>query len=156
MAISPVLKDYLSKHHVSYSIIPHRRTLSSMKTAAAAHVPGDCLAKCVVLEDEDGFMMAVLPATHRIDLGALHHYLRRYLGLATENELGGLFQDCELGAIPPVGAAYGMETVVDESLTAQSEIYFESGDHEELIRVSGEQFQELMAGSRQACFSHHV
>lgn len=156
MAIAGSLKEFMTKHHVMYEVIPHRRSLSSMKTAAAAHVPGDCLAKSVVLEDDRGYMMAVLPSTHRIDLGALHRQFNRSLGLATENELRDLFRDCELGAIPPVGAAYGMETVVDDSLTKQSDIYFEAGDHEELIHVSVEQFKELMTGYRHGHFSHRV
>jgi Ala-tRNA(Pro) deacylase len=146
----------MTKHHVAYKAIPHRRTASSTETAAAAHVPGDRLAKSVILADEKGFMMAVLPATHHIDLGVLKRQLHRSVGLATEHELRELFLDCEPGAIPPVGAAYGLETVIDDSLCTQGDVYFECGDHEELIQVSGEQFQELIAGSRQCRFSHHV
>ncbi|MFQ6021963.1 MAG: aminoacyl-tRNA deacylase [Acidiferrobacterales bacterium] len=156
MAIARSLKDFMKKHHVAYNVIPHPRTLSSMQTAAAAHVPGDRLAKSVVLEDEDGYMVAVLPSTHRLDLGKLHHQFSRKLGLATENELRELFKDCELGAIPPVGAAYGFDTIIDDSLTDQPDIYFEAGDHEELVHVSGEQFKQLMTGSRYGHFSHHV
>jgi len=82
--------------------------------------------------------------------------LQRNLGLATENELAGLFKDCELGAIPPIGPAYGIEIVVDDSLLQEDDVYFEAGDHEELIHVSGKQFQDLVAGARHGHFSRHV
>jgi Ala-tRNA(Pro) deacylase len=78
------------------------------------------------------------------------------LGLATESELVGLFKDCEIGAIPPIGPAYGIETVVDDSLLQENDVYFEAGDHEELIHVSGKQFRDLVAGARYGRFSHHV
>ncbi len=156
MAIAPSLRAFMTEHHVTYDIIPHKRSLCSMETAATAHVPGDRLAKSVVLEDEMGYMMVVLPSTHRVDLGKLHRQFNRNLGLATESELHELFKDCDLGAIPPVGAAYGLETIIDDSLSDQPDIYFEAGDHEELIHVSGEQFRELMTGSRYGLFSHHI
>lgn len=156
MAIARSLEDFMKKHHIAYEVVPHRRTLSSMKTAAAAHVPGDRLAKSVVLEDEKGFVMAVLPATHKIDMAELQRQLKRDLELATEEELRDLFKDCELGAIPPVGVAYGMDTMVDDSLSRQPDIYFEAGDHVELIRVSGEQFRTLMTGSGHGHFSRHL
>jgi Ala-tRNA(Pro) deacylase len=156
MAIALTLKRFLSEHHVDYDVVVHPRTLTSMETAAEAHVPGDRLIKCVVIEDNQGYLMVALPSTHRLDLGQLHRQLQRNLGLATESELVGLFKDCEIGAIPPIGSAYGIETVVDDSLLQANDVYFEAGDHEELIHVSGKQFQDLITGARHGRFSHHV
>ena len=82
--------------------------------------------------------------------------MQRNLGLATESELAGLFQDCAPGAIPPIGPAYGIETLVDESLLQMDDVYFEAGDHEELIHLSGKQFRELLAGARHGRYSYHV
>jgi Ala-tRNA(Pro) deacylase len=128
---------------VQYDVVTHSHSRSSMETAELAQVPGDRLAKSVVLEDEDGFLMAVLPSTH-LRLGRLSRELNRRFRLATEEDGGALFEDCEPGAIPPLGSAYGMHTIVDDSLAEQPEIYFEAGDHERLIRVSREQFMQLM------------
>ena len=156
MAIASTLQRFLKDHDVDYDVLVHRRTQTSMETAAEAHVPGDRLVKCVVVEDDGGYLMVALPATHRLELGQLHHDLRRNLGLATEEELAGLFQDCEPGAIPPIGPAYGIETLVDNSLLQANDVYFEAGDHEELIHVSGKQFQDLLAGARHGHYSRHV
>src|SRR5258705_11222090 len=89
------------------------------KTAELAHVPGDRLAKSVILEDDDGFVMAVLPSTCHIRLGRLSRELNRRLRLAMENELPKLFGDCELGAIPPVGPAYRGSTVMHYGISAR-------------------------------------
>ena len=69
MAISPTLQRYLSKHHVDYRVVTHVPTLTSMQTAAQAHVPGDRLIKSVVIEDDQGYLMVALPSTHRLKLG---------------------------------------------------------------------------------------
>jgi Ala-tRNA(Pro) deacylase len=84
--------------------------------------------------------MAVLPSTRSVHLGHLGKELDRRLRLATEGELAHAFPDCRLGAIPPLGAAYGMRTVIDDSVEVQPEVWFEAGDHEHLIHMSAEQF----------------
>ncbi len=155
MAMSKTLKDYLADKGVDYELVSHPRTADSSHTAQVSHVPGDRLAKAVMLEDDNGYVMAVIPSTHRVALGEVHHRLDRRLGLATEGELQKLFSDCDLGAIPPVGSAYGMVTLVEESLLDQPEIWFEAGDHEEVVHVSGEQFRSLLAEATPGHFSKH-
>lgn len=156
MAIATTLHDFIRSEGIRYDVLTHPRTFSSSRTAEVAHIPGDRLAKAVLLEDENGYLLAVLPASHRIALGELHRLLQRQLGLATEEEITAVFRDCEPGAIPPFGTAYGIETILDDSLLEQPEVYFEAGDHEEVIHVSGEQFRDLVAGIRHARFSRHA
>ncbi len=156
MGIAITLQDYLSEKGTEYDVVDHPHALTSLKIAAAAHVPGDRLAKTVLLEDDGGYLMAVVPSTHHVRLGVLRKQLQRNLRLAKEFDVARLFKDCELGAIPPVGQAYGIETVIAEELAQQADIYFEAGDHRELIHLSGSQFLELMGGADQRHFTRHV
>jgi len=156
MGIAASVQDYLTREHVQFNTIRHARTRDSSRTAQSASVPGDRLAKCVLLEDDNGYLMAVIPATHKVDLGAVHRELNRELGLATERELADLFKDCEPGAIPPLGQAYGIDMVVDRSLVDTPDVYFEAGDHTSLIHVSGGDFLKLVADSPQRSISRHV
>jgi Ala-tRNA(Pro) deacylase len=156
MAIAHAVEEFLKSHHVAYDLVPHPRALSSARTAQLAHVPGDRLAKSVLLADESGYLMAVIPATHRVDLGRLHHQLHRMLGLAVEQEVAELFRDCDRGAIPAIGQPYRVATIVDDALLQQPDIYFEAGDHEALVHVSGPAFGAMMAGVPHGRFAHHV
>lgn len=156
MAIANRLRQYMKEQGVKFEVIKHPRSSSSMQSAEAAHIPGDKVAKAVLLEDEQGYLMAVVPATHRLEMGALHRELHRELGLATEREIQELFWDCDSGAIPPTGAAYGIETILDDSLTEKADVYFEAGDHEELVHVNAEEFRNLMAGIGHARISSHI
>lgn len=155
MSIASTVSNCLAEHDVPYDILTHPHTTSSGESAQQAHVPGSRLAKSVILEDDHGYLMVVLPANKRVDLGELHRLFKRDLGLATENELQQLFADCEIGALPVVGPAYGLETVVDDAIAEQPDIYFEAGDHQQLIHVSAEVFQILLGEDiRHGHFSH--
>jgi Ala-tRNA(Pro) deacylase len=156
MAIAITLKDYMDNHDLEYEVVSHEKSNSSTETAQQAHVPGDKLAKTVVLEDEQGYVIVVVPATHRVEMGTVQRYLQRQVKLADEPELQRIFTDCELGALPPVGDPYGVETMLDDSLAEQTDIYFEAGDHEALIHMTCEQFELMMADAEHGSFSHHM
>ncbi|MBI2969257.1 MAG: YbaK/EbsC family protein [Gammaproteobacteria bacterium] len=144
MGLALTLQEFLENNGIEYDIVPHSYSHSSLEAAESARIPGDKLAKCVVLGDGDGYVMAVLPSTHRVDLNIIERYLGRHVELASERDLNELFFDCEVGAVPPVGGAYGFETIVDHSLLSCDDIYFEAGDHEDLVHLSGPAFCRLM------------
>jgi len=156
MSIPASLVEYLEAAGVNYQVVAHPHSESSMRTAEAAHVSGECLAKGVLLKDIDGYVLAVLPATHSVNLSAVQDLLQRPLETAPEMDLKVVFADCEMGAVPALGAAYQLDTIVEESLRGQPEIYFEAGDHEELIAVSGANFELLLPKSPYLKFGAHL
>jgi Ala-tRNA(Pro) deacylase len=156
MSIAQSVELFLKERDIDYDLVRHPRTVTSLRTAEMAHVPGTQVAKSVLLEDETGYLIAVIPATHRLDLGKLRQQLRRPIVLAVEREVAKIFPDCERGAIPAIGPAYRVETVIDDNLLAQPDVYFEAGDHEALVHMSGPAFGAMMAGVRHGQFAHHA
>ena len=154
MGMAMKLAQYLRAHPVQFDLRMHSHTGNSLQSAKATQVPPGCLAKAVVLEDDDARMvMAVLPASRKLNLEELRSRTGRTLRLAKEDELRERFDDCELGAVPPIGGAYGMETIVDDSLMVQPELYFEAGDHETLVHVNTSDFARLLEGAPHMAFS---
>jgi len=153
MGIAIKLNDYLKANEVQYEVMNHTHSGNSMQTARASNVPARCLAKAVVLEDGTHTVMAVLPASRRLELRELQASSGPALRFATEAELKGLFIDCEPGAVPPVGVVYGIETIWDDSLLEQPDTYFEAGDHETLVHMKTRDFIGLMKGARHMAFS---
>jgi len=144
MSLSPTLADYLFRHGTPYALEHHMHSFCSLESAQEAGVDEESLAKSVLLQDETGFVLAVLPASRRLELDRVREELGRALHVSREQDLARLFPDCERGAVPPIGAAYGISTVLDASLEARDEIYFEGGDHETLVRVAGAAFLDLL------------
>lgn len=156
MSMSQTVKHQMEANSINYELIHHPHTRSSMETAGAAHVASYHVAKAVIVKDDDDYLMVVVPSSHHVHLGKLHQLLGEEVGLATEDELVSLFPDCEGGAIPPLGGAYKLITLVDPALLRQKEIYFESGDHENLIKVSGKQFIRLLSEAEPVeVLTHH-
>lgn len=155
MAIAPTFQRYLDQH-VTYDVIMHEPTMSSMRTAQACHISGDCLAKGVVLRDATGYMLAVLPATHHIRMRDLRSQFGEDVDLASEREIDELFSDCIHGAVPPIGECYGLDMIVDDAIDGQGDVYLEAGDHETLVRLSHLQFAKLTTDARHGRFSLHV
>ncbi len=158
MTIARTLQDYLDQRGVQYRPVRHPHSESSMETAETAHVAGDAVAKGVVLRDKDGVLLVVVPSDYHVELDRLNRQLERQLALVPEGTLKELFPDCELGAVPPLGAAYGLDTAwdPDTGLGDRTDVYLEAGDHETLVQISGTQFHALMADAQQARFGQHV
>jgi Ala-tRNA(Pro) deacylase len=103
--------------------------MSSNHAAEACRIPGDRIAKAVVLRDENGFMLAILPASHHIRLSDLKRLLGFDVALATEQEIQQLFEDCAQGAVPPAGECYGIDVIVDDSIRGTAGDLPGCGDH---------------------------
>ncbi len=156
MTIASRFQEYLERNGIEYELLAHPYAINSMQTAQLAHVPGDKLVKSVLLEDDSGPILALLPATHRIDMRTLDDCLKRHLELADESALPKLFSDCTLGAIPALGQPYGLEMVVEDSLCDNEDLYLETGDHVQLAHVNGDTFRSLVSEAEHIHFSYHI
>jgi Ala-tRNA(Pro) deacylase len=155
MSMAETIKSYMAAHHIDYALVPHPKTYNSRESAEATHIPEDHIAKAIIVKDTQGYAMVVIPGHHWLKLKALREEVKRKFELAEETEINKLFDDCQYGAIPPLGPAYKMETFVDEQLSILGSIFFEAGDHEHLVHIDGETFQTLLKDARRGYFSHN-
>jgi len=155
MSMTTTLQKYLAENGVAYDILPHSATSSCLSAANSTHINGHMVAKPVILEDETGYLMAVIPATEHVKVSKLNRILDRDMILAREDELKDLFSDCDVGAIPPIGSAYGVQSIIDDDLLECSDIYFEAGNHRELVHIKGHDFQRLMRGAPHSKITLH-
>lgn len=138
------LDDFLSGQEVPFERLPHRQAFTANRIAQLLHVPGKEMAKTVLVRAPRGYFLAVLPATHHVDLARLSQDLHEdEIGLAEEDEIEQIFSDCERGAMPPFGSMYDVETVVDQSLAEDDRIVFEGQDHEEAYRMTFRDFESV-------------
>ncbi len=155
MAISLTLKQYLDDQHVPYDTLKHQLSATSGETAEVAHVPGARLIKAVVVKAEDTYMLALLPASHHINLDMLRDTLGCDVELVAEAEFANRFKDCETGAVPALGMAYNMDVIVDRTLVDVGDILFEGGDHRTLVHMRAPDFEKLVADSVHGLFSRY-
>lgn len=138
------IKDYLDSNHIKYVLISHSPAFTALEIAQSAHLPGQLLAKTVIVKLDGKMAMVVLPAAIKVNLD----HLKKYSGvnkveLANELEFKGLFPGCEAGAMPPFGMLYGMDVYVDNNLAKEKEIAFNAGTHSECIKLAYDDFAKL-------------
>ncbi len=141
---SSKLKNYLDKHRVKYVNIIHSPAYTAQEIAASAHIPGKELAKSVMIKLDGRLAMAVLPASRQINFDRLKQGTgAENVELANESEFKGKFPDCEVGAMPPFGNLYGMDTFISRALAEDDEIAFNAGSHTELFKLNYQDYKRL-------------
>lgn len=138
------ISDYLRDQRVPFELLLHWQAPCASVRARNLRVTGQRVAKAVLIRSDDGYLLAVLPATHRIDLARLGDVLGlRALRLATEAETESVFHDCEPGALPPFGRLYGLTTVVDASLAGAAEILILGNLRHQSLRLHYRDFEAI-------------
>lgn len=155
MAIAISLRQYLSDHHIPYDVLVHEATGSAGHAAEVAHVSGDKMAKAVLLRGMEGYVMAVVPASHHLHMDLVNSQVGDDLRLASEDEICELFTDCERGAVPACAAAYGLRAVVDDTLDIMPDVYMEGGDHRSLLHLDADAFRRMVGTAQRGRISIH-
>lgn len=132
----PLLIEYLERRKAVYSRQEHEVAYTAPEIAESCHIHGRNFAKVVMIKVEGELSMMVLPAHFRVALDALQAALEASsLELACEHEFSYRFPRCEIGAMPPFGHLFGLQTYMVPVFERGEEIAFNAGSHSELIRM---------------------
>ncbi len=137
------VSEFLAEQQVHFETMMHAPAFTATRLAKFLQVPGKQVVKSVLLASSNGFLVAVLPATLRVNLDVVTHHFETPVRLATEKELGDLFRDCEHGALTPFGRLYGMTTLLDAGIAPETAIFFESQRHFLAIRMICKDFERI-------------
>ena len=135
--------EFLTDHQVPFETIYHAPAFSAQKRAKYLHTPGKQVAKCVLLVNPSGYLLAVLPASSQINLELLSTQLSESVRLAEDREIAWVFRDCEWGVVPPFGTLYGLPTILEESFDRAALLVFEGRLHAESIRLRCSDYESL-------------
>jgi len=147
---------FLKREKVKFQLRHHPARFTAQEVAAAEHITGEEVAKVVIVKADDAFAMCVLPATYVLDMKRAKKALgAKSVRLATEEEIAGLFPDCEVGAMPPFGAEYHLPVYVEEHLSEDEQILVPAGTHEDSVLLAWADYERL-AQPKVASFGTHV
>jgi Ala-tRNA(Pro) deacylase len=139
------MEQYLRENSVGFEVMAHSQAFTMQEVAAALHVPGDQVAKVVIVCADDKMAMLVLPAPYRLNTEKARALLgAKKARLAKEDEFADLFPDCATGAMPPFGNLYDVPVYVDRALAEEPDIVFRIGTHRESMKVAYADFARLV------------
>lgn len=148
MEFATTVSNALKEAGVQYKVIQYTWANSLEQAAKSAGIAPEHIARAVLLHDEQGILMVVLPLSGMIDFRALSELTLRNLSPITHLPLNRLFTDCDDGSVPPLGPRYQIPTIIDESLMLVPEVFFEPGRKGCLVGVSNQYFRQLMRGAK--------
>jgi Ala-tRNA(Pro) deacylase len=131
------IAEFLEGEGIAHEVVEHERTTSAAEEAEATHRRPEGVAKTVVLREGERYILAVIPASERLDL----HKVRDLLGtssglrLASEDEMAEDFRDLEVGAVPPIGPTLPDAEVIDRRLLDEDRVLCAGGDHRHSILI---------------------
>ncbi len=139
------VKAFLDRNQIKYVTVKHSAAYTAQEVAASSHISGKELAKTVMVKINGRLCMAVLPAPRKVIIQDLREITGEdRVEFATEPEFNDAFPDCEIGAMPPFGNLYGLETYAEASLAGKPTIAFNAGTHTELIQMDYRDFERLV------------
>jgi prolyl-tRNA editing enzyme YbaK/EbsC (Cys-tRNA(Pro) deacylase) len=139
------LVEYLEGRNARFELIEHAATESAAREADSVGWERAAMAKTLVLHDGARHLLAVVPASQRLDLNKLRAALgdRPGIRLATEDEIASDFPALVVGATPPVGPMLPVAEVIDRRLLEQSRILCAGGDHRHSIALDPHELVRL-------------
>lgn len=145
MAVKEDLETYLKAQGVDFEEQRHRVAYTAQEVAASEHISGKFVAKVVMVIADGETVMAVLPASFRLDLEAAAAAMgAKEARLAREMEFAAAFPGCEVGAMPPFGNLFGIPVLVDTSLAEDDRIIFQAGTHTDTMSLRYSDFERLV------------
>ncbi len=145
--IPSVLAQFLAGNQVCYEVIAHPEQDSALQAARRRGIALNRLAKSIMLRDRYGFVMAVYPADHSINLDRIRALTGRKMDFAAQAEYAPLFAEIDVAALPPLGSIYGVDMLVDSSFTAGGEVFVEAGVRSALVKLAQGEFNKMIVGA---------
>jgi Ala-tRNA(Pro) deacylase len=150
------VQSYLDQLGIHYRVCHHPIAYTAQDLAAAEHISGQKVIKPVIVRADGQFVMCALPAPYKVDMDELRNQLQASdVSLVEEEKLNDLFPDCELGAAPPIGRLYNMQTLMDESVMTDSQVMFQAGNHSDAVIMSLADYRRA-AMPEVAHFGRHI
>jgi len=138
------IREFLDGSSVRYVMITHSPAYTAQETAESTHIPGDDLAKTVIVRMDGRLALAVVPADKDVDLELLRRQTDAGdVNLAREADFADRFVGCQLGTVPPFGNLFGIQTFIDPGLLRRQEIAFAAGTHTDVIVMRTADYHRL-------------
>ncbi len=138
MSIAAKVKKLLDAHKIVYRILPHTRLRNFGQVSELLALPADKVLTTLVLSDEHGLLMVIYPLSTNIDFNKLNTALKRNFKVLDEIKVNRIFNDCDAGCWPAVGRTYGLDVLIDKSITRQELVYWSAGSFTALLEMQVE------------------
>lgn len=154
--LPPTIRRYFEQHRVTYRELhvdePHSLSVDMAELGIDHHLT----ARAVLLKESNRFLLVVLPFDQAIDFTQLKTLYDVDFQLAEQVDMQQVFVDCDPETVPPLGAAYGIDTLVDTTLMQKESLFLQPGRKGVFLKMPSPEFKKLFRNANVARFSCRV
>ncbi|MBW4935801.1 HDOD domain-containing protein [Marinobacter sp. F4206] len=148
MALAARLERFLARKGIPYTDLRIDQATNLGAAVIASGQPQSDFIQATLLIDISGAVLAVHKFDSSLDLDAVRQLTGRNLQPLTARQTMRLFSDCDPGFIPPIGAAYDLQVLVDEDVSRAERVLLAGGTDHGLLEMEGRHLRLALAGSR--------
>lgn len=146
MAIPATVQKVLDDWHVDYSLTNDEELYRLMQSNPPASYSAK-VANVIFLKDDLGKVQVVIPGNRLLDLNQLAHQLGRQFTALSAEELEKLKAKHGINEFPALPQVTELESLVDDHLLNEDELYIVSGDSHEWLKIPMDDFRSLTTSS---------
>ena len=136
MTVTAAIEQLFAQNNVIYSITEAHPSAAQVTTA-----------KTIILQDGQGKLQLLLAADSILDIDALRHFSNRELKPINPADEQAICSRKQLQRLPTIPQFLGMEMIIDSRLLNLTEHKLDSGNEQNIINLSNDQLQLLIANS---------
>ncbi|MEI7604360.1 MAG: YbaK/EbsC family protein [bacterium] len=142
------LVELFGKYNLEYEIIEHEAEGISEKIAAIRGNKPEEGCKSMLLRwksyNDKGYLLADVPGNLKVNIDGIK-VLKGFneLRMATPDEVRNVTK-CEIGAVPPFGELFEIESVFDEKLFLNEYLYFNAASLIKSIKIKSSEVKKII------------
>ncbi|OGY54914.1 MAG: hypothetical protein A2951_00520 [Candidatus Buchananbacteria bacterium RIFCSPLOWO2_01_FULL_56_15] len=143
MAIPAKVKSYLDKNLGRYEVLTHKTVYTAYDAAQTLRRELKEIAKSLLIAADKAYIIAVIPAHLRLDLGKLKQSLKaKKISIPREQIMVKVFK-VKPGAMTAFGGLHKVEVWADKSLLKTKDVILSAGSFTDSVRMKVKDFLQM-------------
>lgn len=144
MKILPKLSSFLGKNKIKYEVVCHKIVYTAFDKAATLKVKPNVIGKTLILKTDKGLICALISGNKNLDKNKLKKIGKfKKVDFISETVMKNKFKGFKLGAIPPFGELWDLQTFIDRGLMREKNIFINTGVYEISLKLSPRNFEKM-------------
>ncbi len=145
MPVPKRLIKFLDKNKVNYEIIKHRTVYTAFDKAATLRVTPKIIGKTLLVKLDKNPALVLIPANKNLDKQKLKKIAKaKNIDFIKEAWMKKNLKGIKIGAIPPFGNLWKLQTFLDRGLTQNPKIIVNSGEYAFSIKIKAGDMKKLI------------
>ena len=154
MSVPKKIINFLTKVKIKYELLKHKTVYTAFDKSQTLKVNPKIVGKTLILKGDNELKVVLIPANRNLDLKKFKNFGKfKKVDFVSEKIIKEKFKGVKVGAIPPFGNLWHLQTFFDKNLLKEKEIILNSGDYQFSIKIKPKDLEKLIPDLKKGSFS---